>query len=126
MNQTQALVKATKLLGPKARLRINPKVPVGDARLAEVAKRKELNETLRAVKLERDARMAELLKADPEYQRLKDLATKTEKARDNLYDSLHYRVEILTNHGGWYNRVESQGDNFEDALDKLAKKKVKA
>lgn len=123
MNSTQALAKVKKLLGPKAVIEVRKSVPVGEERIAEVARRRELSESLKALQAERDARMNAVLKADAEFQRLKSEAAAMEKERDNLHGGWHRRVTIKTDQGYAY-RVEAEGDNFDEALANLASKKA--
>lgn len=121
MNATQALSKARKILGPKARIEVRNSVPVGEARLAEVERRKVLSEKLKELQVARDARLNEILKADAEYQRLKLEVNTVMKERDNLHASYHRRVRIGVDSGiGWH--VRAEGDNFDEALADLASK----
>lgn len=123
MNATQALAKARKILGPKAAIQVRKSVPVGEERLAEVARRRVLTENLKTLTEARDARRAEVLKADAEYQRLKTEVAAVEKARDSLHGDWSRRVTIVTQ-TGWANRVEAEGDNFDEAIDELTRKRA--
>jgi flagellar biosynthesis GTPase FlhF len=122
MNQTQALAKARKLLGPKAGIRINSGVPVGEEREAQFAKRRALTEALKALKEARDARQREVLAADAEYQRLRSEAQAMEKERDGLCGAWSRRVTILVNRG-FANEVVAEGDNLDEAIAALEAKK---
>ncbi len=73
------------------------------------------------MKESRDARRAEVLKTDAEYQRLRAEAAAVEKERDSLYAGYHHRVEVIID-GGFSYRVEGAGDNFDEALAALAAK----
>ena len=121
MNQTQALAKARKILGPKAMIQIRKSIPIGEERDAEIARRKVLTGELKVLTEARDARRSEVLKADAEYQRLKNEAARIEKERDNLHAGWHRRVSVGVDAGiGFY--VKAEGDNLDEALADLEAK----
>ena len=123
MNQTQALAKAKKVLGPKAIVQVNSRVPVGEKRAAEIQLRSVLTTELKALVEARDARRNELLKNDAEFQRLKQEAIDKEKARDNCHAGYHHRVEIGVN-GGFFTSIRAGGDNFDEALANLTSRNL--
>ena len=125
MNKAQALAKARKILGPKAEIRVSKNVPVGEARLGEIERRRALTQTLKTMTEARDSRRASVLKADDEYQRLRTQVTAIEKERDSLHGAHSRRVTVVLQKS-WYNEIICDGDNFDEALAALIQKRTAA
>lgn len=122
MNNTQALAKLRKLLGPKAMYEIRNTSPGPDERAA-------LRTAIPARSVERDAAKAamearrdELLR-DPEYCRLtaEYVALRDEVAKMAGRQS-SYRINVGRNVGGMFFSIRAQGDTWDEVFKKLEHK----
>jgi hypothetical protein len=122
MNKQQAMIKLRKLWGDKAMWRYDESAPTADQREEAEALRLTLRQARNEAEAAMEARRAELL-ADPEYVRLKEAYQDADKRREaNDMITRHYRVTIGRSTGFAF-MVEAQGDNWQDAFDKLDAKR---
>jgi hypothetical protein len=126
MNRTQALAKVKKLLGPKAVIEVHDKALVGDARETARAEYVTARDRLADLTAARDARRLEVLRADAEYQRLKRETAEAEKAMEQRRGAIYHRRVRVKIDKGWCYSVESEGDNFDEALAELEAKRAAA
>jgi len=127
MNKNQAIVKLRAILGRDLAYRINPKVPVGEQREANLQCRIALTEDLRVAKEAAEARRREIL-ADPEYQRLQGRVEELRRERDSLYSADHHRIEVGTSSdvgGLGFFHIRASGDNWAEVVAKLTEIKAK-
>lgn len=122
MNLAQAKARLRKLWGDKAMWRYDERAPSAERRAEAEALRPALRQARDDAKAAMEARRAELL-ADPEYVRLVAAFQNADKKREaNDMVTRHYRVTIGRSTGFAF-MVEAQGDNWQDAFDKLDAKR---
>ena len=115
MTAAQALAKARKLLGPKALVRFDAKAPAGLEREINLANLKATAIEVKAAEEAMNARRAEVLRADAEYQRLKLEHAALVKRRDSI-PSWHQRRVTIGTDGGFFFSVKAEGDNYAEAV----------
>lgn len=122
MNQTQALAKLKRLLGPKLGYRINAKAPTADERAELRAGFDELQAAEKAAEAAREARLVELLANDAAYQRLKAEAIAAKKAAADVRGKLYrYRITVGVS-GAMFFSVMAEGDNWDEVVRIVAAK----
>lgn len=118
MNQKQAIAKLSKLIGPTFGYRVDPKAPDAEQREALHAAWAEAKARRDAAAEVRDARRAEVLRADAEYQRLKGEAAAAEAALERAgAGRWHYRVSVGRCSKLFFS-VVAEGDNWQEVVDK--------
>src|SRR5262249_20699452 len=116
-----ALKKLGKLLGKSMGYRVDLKAPDKDDRAEALAKLKEARVKRDALSKQREARMAELLRGDAEFQRLKSECAEAQKECDGVSDickRMRFAAGIL---GQLFFSVKAKGDTWEDVIDTLPK-----
>jgi hypothetical protein len=130
MNRTEAFAEMRKRWGTKARYEIHKDAPTADDRPALTAKVIELRLAAEEIAKQKSKRQAELLAADPEYQRLAAEYLAASKARGEaarLSGKYRYTVGSIDSMGGlscFF--VAGRGDSWREAFaeaDKSTKKK---
>ena len=123
MNRTQALAKLKKVLGKNLAYREDPAALVGDEREAAKVKREVLHDAKKLIGELRDARRAEVLAADAEFQRLKGQYERAREAADKAgAEVFGRRITVGTRSGvGGFHffNVKAEGDNWQEVVDKL-------
>lgn len=125
MERSVALKRLSKVLGKKARYRVDQSAPSADEREASrvelsgaVAERNAANERL-------TARYNEILNADAEYQALKSTAIAARKRVEQI-SSRAYRKKITVGiDNGLFFHVKAEGDSWEEIFEKLARSESK-
>lgn len=126
MERAVALKKLGKLLGKSMGYRVDPKAPDQDDRDEALAKLREERPVKKTLDQQMEARRAELLKGDAEYQRLKAEYTEVAKRCDELsYICNRYRFTAGTM-GQLFFSVKAQGDSWEEVIAKIEKERVAA
>lgn len=121
MNNSQALTKLRKLLGPNAGFRVDLSAPDAEGRAAAKARSEELRAARDAAAAARDKKLAELT-ADPEYQRLVAEAKAAREAHQrNASTSLHYPITAGVVSSLFF-RVEAQADTWNGIFEALEAK----
>lgn len=126
MNHLQAINAARKILGPKAVIERNDRAPADDAERA--AQRGAFATARAAMKSAEQAmqdRASELMRNDPEYQRLRAARKAAGDVVRSLPSGNAHRVTIGTHSsiGGFgVFCVDAHGDNYADAIAKLKAK----
>ena len=124
MERSVAIKKLGKLLGKSLGYRVDPKAPDEDGRNEARAKLKVASEERNELSKQKDARMAELLQGDAEFQRLKAAYKEAYKRCDELSSiSNHYRFTVGTSSSMFFH-VKAQGDSWEEVIAKLTGKQV--
>ncbi len=123
MNQTQAIAKLAKLLGPRMGYRLNKDAPSKEEREAAVLQVDELRPQVEEANHLVDARMQWLLKNDPTYQQLKAKHSELRKAYVNARGrSHHYRITVGTDDRLFFS-VLAEGDNWQEVVEIVEAKK---
>jgi hypothetical protein len=123
MNITQAKAAMRRLIGTKAMWRYDEKAPDADERAQLHACLPTFQKAREAAKVALQERRAELL-VDPEYLRLKqrwEIADK--EVSQTMARAHHYRVTVGRDSGFAFT-VMAEGDNWQDAIDKLKEKEA--
>jgi hypothetical protein len=128
MNRTQALAKLRPIFGKKLHWREDPLALAGEAREAAEIERRALVAASEAAKKARQARYEAILEGDAEYQRLKAEAHAAYMAVDKASGMVHRRrISVGTIDGilgaFW---IKQQGDNWQEVVDALTRKKEAA
>jgi len=124
MERAVAIKKLGKILGKSLGYRVDPKAPDQDDRDEARAKLREESPKREALKKAMEARRAEVLNADAEYQRLKAEHAEAAKLCDRLSSiQYHYRFTVGTSNGMFFS-VKAQGDNWEEIIAKLTEKRA--
>ena len=119
MNRTQALAKLKKVLGKNLAYREDPAALVGDEREAAEVKRKVFRDLQKLFGELRDARRAEVLAADAEFQRLSaQYSAAREAANKASGDAYGRRITVGTSSDLFFH-VKAEGDNWQEVVDKL-------
>lgn len=122
MNQTQALAKLRKLLGPKMGYRINDKALPADKRAGASLLLRETVARLKEVEGVMHARSDALLSQDAEYQTLRKRVNELTKERGALTSAcMHQRITVVTT-GAMFNSVQAEGDNWDDVVRQVTSK----
>lgn len=122
MERAVAIKKLGKILGKSLGYRIDPKAPDQEKRDEASAKLREAIPKRGAIAKEVEARRAEVLRADEEYQRLKDDYAEAEKVCNDLFSiTRHYRITVGTSNSMFFH-VKAQGDTWEQVIGKLNEK----
>jgi hypothetical protein len=122
MERAVAIKKLGKILGKSLGYRVDPKAPDQDDRDEAHAKLREETPKRDALKKQMEARRAEVLLADTEYQRLKTDHARAAKNCDDLFSiTYRYRFTAGTSNGMFF-RIEAQGDSWEDVIAELTEK----
>jgi len=126
MNQTQALAKLKKLLGPSVGYRINAKAPTADERAELREGFPALQRAEEETKAAREARLVELLAGDARYQELKAAATAASKAAAEARGRLYrHRITVGVS-GSMFFSVMAEGDNWDEVVAVVAAKQKDA
>jgi hypothetical protein len=122
MERATAVKKLGKILGKSLGYRVDPKAPNQEDRDDAKAKLRETVPKREALAKAVDARRAEVLLADAEYQRLKAEHAEVKKSCDELLSiTCHYRFTVGTSNSMFFH-VKAQGDSWEEIIDKLTMK----
>lgn len=125
MNQTQALSLLKRVIGPKLGYRIDNKAPDADERERLRERFLAARDAAKAAGEAMTARRAAVLKADAEYQRLKEASIAANKARDDV-PSYHRKRITVGRSGSLFFNVEADGDNWDEVVAKVCKKEQAA
>ena len=125
MERTVAFKKLGRLLGKNMGYRVDDKAPTKEEREAartelqlRSSERKSLSEQL-------EARREEILKQDPEYQRLKEAYGIARDRAEKLRGiSGRYKITVGVSNGMFFT-VEAEGDSWEEIIATIEKKKVR-
>lgn len=124
MERAVAIKKLGKILGKSLGYRVDPKAPVQEDRDEARAKLKVEVEKRNALDKLKSERMAAILKADEEYQRLKAEVEAARKTCSDLQSiTMHYRFTVGTSNGMFF-MVKAQGDSWEEIIAKLTEKQA--
>lgn len=121
MERAVALKKLGKLLGKSMGYQVDPKAPDQDDRDEAIAKLKEERPKKEALRKQMDAREAELLRSDAEYQRLKaehEASRKRCDEQSHICNRYRFTVGIM---GQIFFSVKAQGDSWEEVIAKVEK-----
>lgn len=119
MEQSVAIKKLRKLLGKSLGYQVDPKAPDQEQRDAARAELPVANEAKKFLNERMIARSREILQADSEYQRLKADYEEARKRSEELFSiTMHYKITVGTTNGMFFH-VRAQGDNWEQAINKL-------
>lgn len=123
MRREDAIKKLGKLLGKSLGYRVDPKAPDADEReqaMAELAIARPIRDEVRKAM---DDRKAELLRGDPEFQRLCTEYAEARKHCEKLQGITgHYRFAAGTSNGIFF-MIAAQGDSWEEVIAKIEKDK---
>lgn len=115
MNQTQALTKLRKIIGPKVSYRIDSKALPADEREAKQAKVRELRAKKQAAEEASAARRAELLR-DPVYRALRaEVNALDAEIGKHLHAAYAKRITVGVV-GGMFFSVRAEGDNWAEVV----------
>lgn len=119
MNKSEALAKLSKLLGPNTGYRVDPKAPRAADRETIRANAKVARVASDAADAALRARRAELLAADPTYQRLKAEAAALSAASDEARGGLHRHRVTVGRSSGMFFHIKAQGDTWAEVVAKV-------
>ncbi len=126
MTRDDAIRKAAKLLKvPIERLYWQERRDASrddDDRAAALEAWRASGARLKELEAAKAARWVELLKADPEYQRLRQAAEATKAEQKTLAARAAYRCELGTVEGGMFQRPKAYGVTWQRTIDALAAK----
>lgn len=126
MNQTQALSKLRKVIGPKLGYRVDPKAPDAEQREAIRAAWKAAKQDADAAVAARKARYEELLAGDALYQDLKAKAKAAEEAANKAAAGMYrHRITVGVSNAMFFS-VRAEGDNWDDVVAKVTKARGEA
>ena len=115
MNQTQAITKLKRLLGPKLGYRIDPKALDAEGRESARVLARELTAKKIAAEEAMNARRAELLR-DPIYQGLRrEFSSLRDQQEQAQGAARHMRITVGTTGGVFFN-VKAEGDNWDEVV----------
>lgn len=117
MNQTQALAKLKKIIGPKLGYRIDKGAPDADERERRRAEFLRTCDLMLAADQARAARLAEVLAADAEYQRLK-AAHAAAKREHEAVPSYHRKRIMVGRVGPLFFTTLADGDCWAEVVDR--------
>ena len=120
MNQTQAIAKLKKLIGPTFSFRVDNKAPDAEERERRHAEAVRLRAQVEAADAARLARMNAVLAADAEYQRLKAEHQAAKKAHEAA-PSWHSKRITVGRAGSMFFSVVADGDNWAEVVEQAAK-----
>ncbi len=122
MERSVAIKKLGRILGKSLGYRVDPKAPTQEERDVAMAKLREVRPMREALSKQVDARRAEVLLADAEYQRLKtEHAEATKNCNELLSITCHYRFTVGVSNSMFFH-VKAQGDSWEQVIEKLCEK----
>ena len=123
MERAVAIKKLGKLLGKSFGYRVDPAAPDKDARAEAREILRQIGPQRDAIEKAMEARRAELLKGDAEYQRLAADYQEARKHCARLASTLHhYRFTAGTNAGLFFH-IKAEGDSWEEVIEKLTEKR---
>lgn len=117
MNQTQALAKLKKIIGPKFGYRINKDAPGPEERERRRAEFLRTRDAMKAADEARAARLVEVLAADAEYQRLK-AAHAAAKREHEAVPSYHHKRITVGRVGSLFFTTIADGDCWAEVVDR--------
>ena len=124
MERSVALKKLGNILGKKLGYRIDPRAPRKEEREAAKADLGPACELRNKLRDQRDARLAAVLAADPEYQSLKAAYSDAQKVVDRIGSiTRQYKITVGTSEGLFF-LVKAEGDSWEEVLAKLQTKQI--
>jgi hypothetical protein len=130
MNTAQALKELRKLLGLNAGIQDSKRPTSPELRERQRAARHAGQELKQAAQAAMEARRAEVLKGDTEYQRLLAEYTAARQALDKLPYGQHYRYSAgSTGRSGiaaMFFTVAAEGDTLEELIEKVKAKQQDA
>lgn len=98
--------------------RVDPKAPDADERERLRAEFQRTRDAMRAADDARAKRLAEVLAADAEYQRLKAAHAEAKRAHEAVPASHRYRISVGRDHQFFISTV-AEGDNWSEVVDKV-------
>lgn len=123
MDRSAAIKKLTKLLGPKFAYEVMSSAPTKEEREVAQSELRAAFATSKAASEKMDARKLELLKADPEYQRLlSEYTTVRERQSELQAIALTYKITVGT--VDVFFQVKAQGDSWEEVIETISKKQA--
>lgn len=117
MNQSQAIAKLRKILGPKFGFRVDKTALDADGRAKASAEVKRLNEKKATVSEAMEARRAELLR-DPVYQALRAEHAELDALRSKALHAAHSKRITVGTIGEMFFSVRADGDNWDEVVAK--------
>jgi len=120
MNQSQALAKLKKVLGPKMRYRVDPKAPDLKERKSIHAAYEAASEAERVARDACTARLDHLKKWDAKYQKLLAAFKAAEHHKDSLPSAHSFRVTVGLDQTLFFS-VKAQGDTWDEVVSQLCK-----
>ncbi len=124
MERAVAIKKLGKILGKSLGYRVDPKAPDQDDRDEARAKLREEAPKRDAMNKAVEARRAEVLNADAEYQRLKTELAEVKKVCDELFGiTMRYRFTAGVMNSMFFH-IKAQGDSWEEVISKLTVKEA--
>ena len=121
MKRDIALKKLQKLLGKNMGYRVDPDAPDADGRAEAKVERARVAADAAELKLKLDRRREELLSADPEYVRWRELHKAARDRADRLTGMQHHYRFTVGISGEHFFTVRAQGDSWEEVIAKLEK-----
>jgi hypothetical protein len=119
MERAVALKKLRKIIGNSLGYRVDDKAPSAEAREAARLRIPGLVATRKAAEAALSARLAALLAADDEYQRLaKERDVAREHSAAAFATANRYKITVGSS-GALFFTVKAQGDSWEDVIAKL-------
>lgn len=120
MNQTQALSKLKKIIGPKLGYRIDKDAPDADERERRHAEFLRTLAVMKAADQARADRLAALLASDAEYQRL-ETDHAAAKREHEAVPSYHHKRITVGRIGSMFFSVVAEGDCWAEVVEKASK-----
>lgn len=120
MNQTQALAKLKQIIGPKLGYRIDKDAPGPDERERRRAEFLRTRDAMMEADKARAERLAEVLAADAEYQRLKAAHAEAKRAHEAV-PSYHRKRITVGRVGSMFFSVVADGDCWAEVVEKASK-----
>lgn len=125
MERVVAIKKLGKLLGKDFGYRVDPKAPNADERAAAADQARSLNAEFNAAELAEAARRKAILEGDAEYQRLVSEKKRLRAAKDEAWSkSRHHKIVVGKTVAGMFFSIQAEADSWEEAIEKVSKKKV--
>lgn len=124
MERAVAIKKLGKILGKSLGYRVDTTAPTQDERGEAQAKLPAATVVMKSLNEQMDGRRSAILKADPEYQRLKVEYEAARKHRDKLLSiTNHYKITVGVSNSLFF-IIKAQGDSWEDVIGKLTEKQA--
>lgn len=118
MNQSQALAKLKKIIGPKLGYRVDQKAPDADERERRREEYLRTRDAMKASDEARAARRVEVLAADAEYQRLKAAYLEAKRVHDAVPSFNTKRITVGRS-GAMFFSVVAEGDTWAEVVERV-------